>query len=223
MTDKTKDKSGNGAKLTSSYNVVSVTFEDGSNTYTALTELKELDTQGQLELEAAAVVTRGDDGNIVVKDQIGDVQYVGAASGGLLGLLIGIIGGPFGVLIGGAYGLLVGSLFDISETEETASVLSQISASVKPDQTALLAEVAEQSPEVVDTAMAKVGGTVLRRPVEDVEAEISAAEKAQRKAKREANKELMRSRREHSKEQVHAKVQELKAKLSHREKETAAS
>ena len=93
---------------------------------------------------------------------------------------------------------MVGSLVDLDEAEETESVLSQISASVRPGHTALLAQVTEQSPEVVDTAMARLGGTVLRRPVADVEAEIAAAEKAQREAKREAAKELRRGRREHT-------------------------
>jgi uncharacterized membrane protein len=222
MTDNTTHTTSNGTTYTSTYNVISVAFEKDGNAYTALTALKQLDSQGQLEVEAAAVVARGDDGQIVVKDQVGDVGYVGAASGGTLGLLIGILGGPLGVLIGGSYGLLVGSLFDLGDAEETESVLGQMSTSVRPGRTALLAQVTEQSPEVVDTAMAGLDGTVLRRPVDEVEAEMAAAERAQREAKREANKELWRGRREHTKDQVHAKVQELKAKLPHREKTAAA-
>jgi uncharacterized membrane protein len=222
MTDNTTHTTSNGTTHTSTYNVISVAFEKDGNAYTALTALKQLDSQGQLEVEAAAVVARGDDGQIVVKDQVGDVGYVGAASGGTLGLLIGILGGPLGVLIGGSYGLLVGSLFDLGDAEETESVLGQMSTSVRPGRTALLAQVTEQSPEVVDTAMAGLDGTVLRRPVDEVEAEMAAAERAQREAKREANKELWRGRREHTKDQVHAKVQELKAKLPHREKTAAA-
>ena len=171
--------------------MISVSFDPDNKAYAALTALKELDAQGRLDVEAAAVVARDDDGQIVVKDRVGSFEYAGAAGGGLLGLLVGIIGGPLGVLIGGSYGLLVGSLFDLGEEEQSESVLGQISASVKPGHTALLAEVTEQSPEVVDTAMARLGGTVLRRPVAEVEAEIAAAEQAQREAKREATKELV--------------------------------
>jgi uncharacterized membrane protein len=192
------------------------------NAYTALTALKQLDTQGQLKIEAAAVVARGDDGQIVVKDRVGDVGYVGAASGGMLGLLIGILGGRLGVLIGGSYGLLVGSLFDLGGAAETESVLGQISTSVRSGRTALLAQITEQSPEFVDTAMAGLEGTVVGRPVDDLEAEIAAAEQAQREAKRAANKELWRRRREHTKGLALAKVQELKAKLPHREKTAPA-
>ena len=77
----------------------------------------------------------------------------------------------------------------------------------------MLAELTEQSPEVVDTAMTRLGGRVLRRPIADVEAEIAAADKAQREAKKEARKELRKARRKHHEDEAHAKVQELKARL----------
>jgi uncharacterized membrane protein len=218
MTDSTTQHNGGADALTSAYNVISASFDPDSNAYAALTALKELDSQGRLSVEAAAVVVRGDDGQITVKDRTGSYEFAGAAGGGLLGLLVGIIGGPLGVLVGGTYGLLVGSLFDLGEAEETESVLGRISASVRPGHTALLAEVTEQSPEVVDTAMAGLGGTVLRRPVADVEAEIAAAEQAQLEANREATEQLLRGRHEHSKEQAHAKVEQLKAKLPHGKK-----
>ena len=218
MTDNTQHNAGTD-DLTSAYNVISVSFDPDNNAYAALTALKELDDQGRLSLEAAAVVVRGDNGDIAVKDRVGSYEFAGTAGGGLLGLLVGVLGGPLGMLVGGSYGMLVGSLFDLGEAEDSESVLSQISASLKPGDIALLAQVAEQSPEVVDTAMERLGGSVLRRPVADVEAEIAAAEKAASDAKREATKELIRGRREHSKEQIHGKLEQIKAKLPHREKE----
>lgn len=217
----TPSQTTNGADTSvSASNVISVSFDPDSNAYAALTALKALESQKRLAVDAAAVVARGDDGAIVVKDRVESPEFAGAASGGVLGLLIGILGGPLGVLIGGTYGLMLGSLVDLDEAEETDSVLSQISASVQPGHTALLAQVTEQSPEVVDTAMAGLGGSVLRRRVDDVEAEIAAAEQAQRDAKREAARELRRGRRERSKQQVQATVEQLKAKLP--QHETAA-
>jgi uncharacterized membrane protein len=117
------------------------------------------------------------------------------------------------VLLGGATGVLVGSLFDISEVETTESVLSEISKQVHPTRMAVLAQVTEQSPDVIDTAMARLGGEVLRRPVVDVEQEIAAAHEAQWEARREARKELRKARVEKSKADAHAKVEELKSKL----------
>lgn len=203
------------------HNVISVSFGTDNDAYAALTSLKELAAQGRLSLEAAAVIERAENGSIAVKDSVGDYDYAGTASGGLIGLLVGVLGGPLGVLLGGTYGLMVGSLFDLADAEETESVLGEISKSARPGHTALLAQVTEQTPEVVNSAMARCGGTVLRRPMADVEAEIAAAEQARREAKRQADKELMRSRRDHTREQVQAKLGELKAKLPRHE--TAAA
>ena len=199
-------------------NVLVVSFgedpENDTNAYQALTDLKQLDSQGQIEIAGAAVVVRDADGRVDVKSEVGDTPYAGTASGGIIGLLIGIIGGPLGVLIGGTYGTLVGSLFDIDDVETTESVLSEISKQVQPTRTALLAQVTEQSADVVDAAMARLGGEVMRRPAVDVEDEIAAAEEAQRKASREAREELHRARVEKTKVDAHAKVEELKSKLT---------
>jgi uncharacterized membrane protein len=198
-------------------NVLVVTFgedpENDRNAYQALTDLKQLDSQDQVKITGAAVITRDGDGRVDVKSDVGEDPYVGTASGGVLGLLVGIIGGPLGMLLGGAYGMLVGSLFDIDEVDTTESVLGEISKQVKPARTALLAEVTEQSPEVIDAAMARLGGEVLRRPTIDVEDEIAAAQEAERRAEDEARKELHKARVEKTKSDAHAKVEELKAKL----------
>ena len=208
--------------ISSSVNVIAVTFEDDSNAYEALTTLKELESQHQIGIRGAAVVARDETGQILDKDQVGSESYVGTATGGLVGLLIGILGGPFGILIGGATGLLIGSLFDDEDVDDTESVLAEISKSLRVGHDAVLAEVSEQSPEVIDTAMARLGGTVLRRPAGDVEAEVAAAEHAQREAKRKARKDLLHARHEKHMEQIREKIAELMAKL-HRHKQVPAS
>ncbi len=207
-------------------NVLVVSFgedpQNDTNAYQALTALKQLDAQNQIKIAGAAVVTRDPDDRIDVKSEVANDPYLGTASGSIIGLLIGIIGGPLGVLLGGTYGMLVGSLFDIDDVETTESVLREISKQVHTTRTALLAHVNEQTPEVIDTAMARLGGQVMRRPVYELEQEIAAAQDAQRNAEREARKELQKARVEKSREDAHAKVEELKAKLHRTEAGTAA-
>ena len=198
-------------------NVLVVTFgadpDKDANAYQALTELKQLDSQDQIEVVGAAVVTRDADGRVDVKSEVGNDFYMGTASGGTIGLLLGILGGPLGMLLGGAYGALAGSLFDIDDVATTESVLGEISKQVRPTRTAVVAQVTEQSPQVIDAAMARLGGEVTRRPVFEVEQEIAAAQDAQRQAEREARRELHNARVEHTKADAHAKVEEIKAKL----------
>ena len=199
------------------YNIIAVSFEDDGNAYGALTALKELDSQKRVGVHEAVIVVRDEDGRLIEKDRIESAALPATAGGGLLGLMVGILGGPLGVLVGGTYRLFVGSLFDLREISEAESALGEVSSSARIGHTALLAVVEERSPEVVDTAMAALD-TVVRRSVADVEAEIAAAESAERTAKREARKELMRGRQERDKAAVNAKLEELKAKLHHGER-----
>ena len=82
------------------YNVIAVSFDADVNAYAALTKLKELDAQDQIEMHEALVARRGADGTIAVKDRVDSDELVGTAGGGLTGLLVGILGGPLGVLLG---------------------------------------------------------------------------------------------------------------------------
>jgi uncharacterized membrane protein len=199
----------------STYNVVAVSFDDDRNAETAMTLLKELDAQERVVIQQATVLARRDDGQVTEADRTESVVPLGTVSGGLIGLLVGIIGGPLGMFLGAAGGLYAGALFDIHDSSDMESALAGISGSVRVGRTALLAVVTEQSPEVIDTAMSRLGGTVLRRSVADVDAEVAAAKKAQRKARSVARRELIRERQQHDKTAVSAKIAELKDKLPH--------
>jgi len=96
--------------------VIAVSFEDDDNAYPALTLLKELDSQHQVGVAEAMVVVREPDGRVVEKDRIASFPLQATAGVGLIGLLVGIIGGPLGMLIGAGSGLFVGSLFDLQDT-----------------------------------------------------------------------------------------------------------
>jgi len=180
-----------------------------------VTLLKDLDAQERVVIQQAVVVVRRNDGQVVEADRTESTLMLGTASGGVIGLLIGIIGGPLGMLIGGVGGLYAGALFDIHDDGEMESALAGISSSVRVGRTALPAVVTERSPDAIDTSMSGLGGTVLRRSVADVGAEVAAAEKAQRKAKLEARNEQIRGRQQHHKAAVGAEFAELKDRFPH--------
>jgi hypothetical protein len=109
-----------------------------------------------------------------------------------------------------------------NDADTTESALGEVSKSVQVGRKSLLAQVVEQSPEVLDTAMARLGGTVLRRPVYEIEDEIARAQEAQRDAKQQANAKLREARHEKTRAQAHAQVEELKSKL-HLERKPATT
>jgi uncharacterized membrane protein len=202
-------------------NVVAVSFSEDANAFEALSRLKELDAKGDVGVRGAAVVTRGDDGKIVTKDEIGDGSLEGTVGGGLIGLLVGVLGGPLGILLGGATGVLVGSLFDEDDDDETESALAGVSKSIQVGATGVLADVTEEDPVAIDAVMANLGGTVLRRSASDVRAEVAAAEEAQREAKKQARKELLSARHKKQKDEIDSKLADLKAKLNRQKKPAA--
>jgi uncharacterized membrane protein len=203
-------------------NVIAVSFPEEADAYEALARLKELDSHGSVGVRGAAVVTREHDGKITIKDHFGQESYEDTAGGGLLGLLVGVLGGPLGVLVGGVTGLLVGSLFDEDDDDNTRSVLADISKSIRVGPPGLLAEVSEPAPEAVDAVMAHLNGAVVRRSAADVELEVAAAEDAQREAKKKARDELREARHKKHRDEVDAKVAELKAKV-HGHKQVAST
>ncbi len=188
------------------YSVITVSFEVDDKAHDALMLLKQLDSQHQVGMDEAVLILREADGRVVEMDRVASAPMPNTVGGGLVGLLVGIIGGPLGILIGGTTGSLVGTLFDFQDADKTESALTALSSAVRLGHTALLAVVKEQNRDVVDTAMSGLGGTVLRRPVHDVEAEIGVAEQAEREAKHEARKESLRGRHERDKRAVDAKV-----------------
>ena len=176
-------------------NIIAVTFDDRSNAFQALSELKGAGMEGRVDVAAAAVVTRDADGRISMPDGVDNNGAVGTWGGSLVGLLIGVIGGPIGMLLGWTGGLLVGGAFDLRRVDRSAGALEQISSAIPIGGTALVAEVTEYAREVVDGEMAKLDGVVIRRPREEVLDEMEAAEEAYREAETEARRHAREQRK----------------------------
>ena len=206
--------------------VIAVSFDDSNRPYDAVTKLQELDQQGQVRVDEARVVERSATGQLVVKESVrgtADDTGIATASGGLIGLLIGVLAGPVGMLLGGSMGLMTGAVVDLDTEERDDSVLSSFVRHIQPGETALLAHLDEQSDEIVDNAMGGMGGNVLRRQAVEVEAELAAAEEARAKAEFEARKQLQKERQEQKREEIDRKLDELKAKFRKPEEAPAAS
>jgi uncharacterized membrane protein len=196
-------------------NVIAVDFTDDDKAYAALAALKKLDSEAVIDLHEAAVVTRDANGRVFTKDTAGAQEPVGIATGGIVGLLIGVLGGPLGVLLGGTTGILIGALYDMDDAEDTDSVLTAFSGTVRAGHNTVLAELREPSDHAaVDKVLVAKSGTVLRRNKRDVEVELAAAEEAQRKARKEAQKRLREERLHEHKAEVDAKIADLKGKLT---------
>ena len=93
--------------------MIVVGFAEPSKAYQALSVLKERDAEGRIGLESAGGRRAHSDGELRIPEDTDNVALVGTASGSLIGMLIGVLGGPVGVLLGWGGGALIGGTFDI--------------------------------------------------------------------------------------------------------------
>jgi uncharacterized membrane protein len=190
-------------------NVVVVRFTEPSKAYQALSVLKECDASGRIMLESAAIVERTPEGALQIPEGADNLGPVGAASGSLIGMLVGVLGGPVGVMLGWGGGALIGGAFDIDRAVTSDEALTVLGRAIPPESTAVIASVGEPAVEVIDGEMAKLGGEVTRRSAADVMDELEAVEAAADAAALEA----MRTVHERRKAEVHADVDERMGKL----------
>jgi uncharacterized membrane protein len=202
-----------GAAMADMENVVVVGFGEASKAYQALTVLKQCDAEGRIALRSAAIVERTSAGELRIPEGTDNVGLVGTASGSLMGMLIGVLGGPVGVLVGWGSGALMGSLFDIARAEKSDEALAVLGRAVPPDSTAVIAGVEEPAVEVIDGEMAKLGGDVTRQPLDEVMSELEAAEYAAEVAADEARRALREERKAKVSADFNERVGNMKEKL----------
>jgi hypothetical protein len=128
-------------------------------------------------------------------------------------MLVGVLGGPLGVLLGFGTGALVGGIFDVDRATSVDSALSLLSAQIPPGSTALIVDAVETTPEPLDQLAARFGATIERQPAMQVADEVEAAEAAAEAAQKEADRVLRERKRAEVKAKIDEKVDAVREKL----------
>src|SRR4029453_10178774 len=111
-------------------------------------------------------------GKLQIKDSFEADTGVATTGGGLVGMLLGVIAGPYGMLLGLTGGALAGGSFELRHGDDEDEVLTRINAAINPGHTVLVAQVNEPTIEVLDKAMGELGGVVIRKSEADVLTEL---------------------------------------------------
>lgn len=125
-----------------------------------------------------AMVRRGDDERLHIQEShdmsAGRVAY----GGGTLGLLLGILGGPLGMLVGGATGAVIGGLSGkLIDTGIPDERLREIGALLAPNTSAIIAMVEPGQAQPLLAALAQGGGKTISNPLAaDVPARLRAVQ-----------------------------------------------
>ena len=195
------------------HNFVVVTFEESANAYKALSVLRGAAAEGRITIDAAVIGERGADGGLRLAE--GEDAMIGGATvgGGLIGMAVGILGGPLGMLLGWGAGSLIGGFADADRVDRSETAIGELSRRLPVGTTAILAEVEEYATEVLDDVVAPLGGQVLRLEADQVLGELEAAEAAAIAADREAARVLHEERRQERKQKWEDRVDSLRERL----------
>jgi uncharacterized membrane protein len=148
-----------------------VVFDNETAAEAGARAMRHLESEGAVTLYALGVIAKGADGKVSVK-QVAEQIGVGTVFGLAVGSLMGLLAGPVGLAVGAATGTLVGAVRDYWVAGVGLDFVEEAEAFLKPGKVALVAEVEEDWIIPVDSAMAAVGGVVIRR----ARAEIAQAQ-----------------------------------------------
>jgi uncharacterized membrane protein len=151
-------------------NFIAVVFDGRGKAYKGLHALWELDNDWEITVHGTAVIHRDDLGGIVV-DTKETLPGAGTAVGVGIGALLGALAGPAGAAIGAAGGAAVGAAAggavgvaaDLDRDDLRQQALHETRFVLGIGQSAVIADVSEDSTSPINTRMHSLGGKVYRR------------------------------------------------------------
>ena len=192
-------------------NVVLANYKVESEAYQALSELKRDTANANYTISQAMIVKR-ENGKLNVMDGFVNGMTTGDDTwmGGLLGGLIGILGGPIGVLLGGSFGMLVGGAVDAGEMAGDTSLLEKAGDSIADGETAIILLAQEEYETALTAKLNDFDVSITRLDAAEVAAEVEHAKEVERQMAKETREKLRAERTEAFKESVAKKSEELK-------------
>ena len=192
-------------------NVILANYKVESEAYQALSELKRDTANANYTISQAMIVKR-ENGKLNVMDGFVNGMTTGDDTwmGGLLGGLIGILGGPIGVLLGGSVGMLVGGAVDAGEMAGDTSLLEKAGDNIADGETAIILLAQEEYETALTAKLNDFDVSITRLDAAEVAAEVEHAKEVERQMAKETREKLRTERTEAFKETVAKKSEELK-------------
>ena len=160
------------------YNIVGAMFAAESEAREAMAVLCETPRFNGTTILQMSLVKRKD-GDLKLCDNFTS-DYLTSSNtlrGGLVGSLIGILGGPLGVLLAGATGALLGDVSDADNKDDSATLIEQAAQKLEEGDLALIMMVDEGDEAGLDRALLKYNVVIIRYDAEVIAKEVEAAEK----------------------------------------------
>lgn len=192
-------------------NVVAIIFKNESEGYQGMSELRQKPLTDQTVIMQMALVKRENNAFTICESFDSGVNTTDDMMvGGIVGALVGILGGPIGVLLLGSYGALVGGAFDAADSIEESALLERVAKKMVDGEVALVLLADEEDEAALDARLQKFEVEIARFDAAVIAEEVEEAVRIEKEMDRLARKEL----RDTKKAEFQGKVEARRAKLS---------
>ncbi len=130
--------------------VVVLSYKEENQSFKAFSKIKKAHFEGRIKLEQIAIVRRDAAGELEIEDYADMTGSDKTNKGGLIGLFVGILGGPFGILLGGMIGTTLGARGDAKEVKFARDVFDRKLDKLEAGQTGVMFISREFAEEVID-------------------------------------------------------------------------
>lgn len=172
-------------------NVVVAVFEVESEGFQTFTELRQA-VSGKNYFVSSAALVKKNAAQCKVLDAFDTGAYTAndALAGGFIGMMLGILAGPLGVLLGGNLGTLIGLNRDAADAVGNVSMLDQIAGKLDDGMVAIIALADESAEDELDAKLSAHNAVVARFDAKVVADEVDKAYEKQAESARLARMEI---------------------------------
>lgn len=197
-------------------NIIVITFKIESQAYQAFSEIKR-DPYSRSCIISQLMLVEKQNGKLLPGETFdtGIESSDDTFKGGLLGGLIGILGGPIGVLLGGSMGVLLGSVVDAVDISRNASLLEKVLESIEDGEVALVALVQETNERTFDSKVEPYDAEITRFEAALVQEEIEEAEVIHKEMEKKVRAQIRATRSQERKEKTEEIRKKIKSHFTH--------
>lgn len=184
-------------------NIVLAVFNVESEAYQAMTELRQEPIRVGSVVSQAILVTNQND-RIKIEDSFdtGVETRDDTVRGTWIGALVGIIGGPLGILLGLSTGGLIGYSIDLSDFKKNIKLMNNIAEKLGDSQYAIIALAQEGEVDAINSKLTKFDVQIERFDAAEVRQEVKQVEEFQESLEKDAKKKASEERKEEFKDKL---------------------
>ena len=193
-------------------NVVTAIFKEEGDAYRAFSDLKHDLINQSCTITQMALVKKKNGQTVTCEGfDTGINTTDDTRMGGLIGMFVGILGGPLGMLFGGSVGALIGTAIDSNDSNNSLSMIEQVSRQLDEGEVALVALAMETGTEMLDARLQPYQATIIRHDAAVVAQEGEEARKLQKEMAAEAKARMREAKKAEKKQDIEEKREKLRA------------